>query len=351
MTSLNATQFIERLQFFDGERLAASDLQGIDDFNRSMRQLHNVSLHKPGIANGYAITGSKGDRQVTVGPGYAIDAQGQEIVLSAPLTLPVPPVAGPESYYLTISYPTEAALHQNVAETRVGVCVPAGVVRLREEPLFCWVALKTAPTGYAASGQLAVDLAVNLKLILCRVEILNCQINAIDVSQRISARPAPQARIACGRYPLKLKADEKANEVMSKKGFHGFDVLEAHVDTSDGGFRTTPQYIARVAPRLDQKVAPGGTQTNDASKAPTATSEQTADPNLWLGLLIHLSQTWIAHGDVTSFKLHLAVPNWALPPVRVAGASDAGGDGSNQIELALTKSSIEWDVVWIGIEG
>ena len=73
---------LERLQFFNGQRLAAADLQSIDDFNRQMRWLHNQSLHQPGVGSGYAISGKKGDREVTVQPGYAIDSSGREIGLT-----------------------------------------------------------------------------------------------------------------------------------------------------------------------------------------------------------------------------------------------------------------------------
>ena len=62
MGILEETRFIERLQFFDGQRLFASDLQGLEAFNREMRWLHNRSLHQPGIGSGFAVYGKKGDR-------------------------------------------------------------------------------------------------------------------------------------------------------------------------------------------------------------------------------------------------------------------------------------------------
>ena len=92
MEFLKETRFIERLQFFNGQRLFASDLQGVEAFNREMRWLHNKSLHQPGIGNGFAVSGKKGDREVTIGPGYAIDADGREIVLTQDRVEPVPPV-------------------------------------------------------------------------------------------------------------------------------------------------------------------------------------------------------------------------------------------------------------------
>mgnify|MGYP001036441712 CR=1 FL=1 len=46
------TQFLERIQFFNGQRLFASDLQALEAFNREMRWLHNQSLHQPGVGSG-----------------------------------------------------------------------------------------------------------------------------------------------------------------------------------------------------------------------------------------------------------------------------------------------------------
>ena len=115
MEFLKETRFIERLQFFNGQRLFASDLQGLEAFNREMRWLHNESLHQPGIGNGFAVSGKKGDREVRIGPGYAIDAMGREIVLTQTQVEVVPPVASeddgsPVLFDLTVSYPDDEFL-------------------------------------------------------------------------------------------------------------------------------------------------------------------------------------------------------------------------------------------------
>src|SRR5438132_12551736 len=86
---LDETRYIERVQFFNGQRLFPPDLQAIDDFNRGMRWLHNLSLHQPGIGSGFAVYGKKGDRKVTIKAGYALDDLGREIVLTHPEPLPV----------------------------------------------------------------------------------------------------------------------------------------------------------------------------------------------------------------------------------------------------------------------
>ena len=212
MGLLDEMRFIERQQFFNGQRLFASDLQDLEAFNREMRWLHNRSLHQPGIGNGFAVIGDKGAREVTIRAGYAINAVGQEIVNTDDRIEPVPPVAGeidgsPVYFDLTVSYPADEALE--VAETRDGVCAPRGAraprgaVRLREEPVFCWVRLKLNEAGQLVveNDTLAKEVEAGMKIVLARAEVLHCQLNsALSVAQRRSARPAKQPHVACGVY-------------------------------------------------------------------------------------------------------------------------------------------------------
>ena len=44
MSILDQTRFIERQQFFNGQRLFKDDLQTLEAFNREMRWLHNPSV-------------------------------------------------------------------------------------------------------------------------------------------------------------------------------------------------------------------------------------------------------------------------------------------------------------------
>lgn len=206
MTGLKDLRFLERQKFFDGQRLFASDLQELESFHREMRWLHNRSLHQPGIGNGYAITGVKGERIVTVGPGYAIDAEGREIVLLEERVLQVPPVAGepdgkPATFDLTVAYPSDADLEE--AETRASVCTDRGTVRLREEPVFCWVRLQETEAGtfVAVDGRLKADVEQGLRLVIGRVEVLHCRLHStVSLEQRRSARPSFQPYIACGSH-------------------------------------------------------------------------------------------------------------------------------------------------------
>ncbi|WP_392408614.1 hypothetical protein ACF3DV_12175 [Chlorogloeopsis fritschii PCC 9212] len=79
MSLLDETRYPERLEFFHGQRLFAPDLQAIEVFNREMRWLHNRSLHQPGIGNGFAVSGEKGDRQVAIGPDTPLMLMGERL--------------------------------------------------------------------------------------------------------------------------------------------------------------------------------------------------------------------------------------------------------------------------------
>ena len=245
---------IERIQFFNGQRLFAADLQDLEEFNRMMRWLHNQSLHQMGVASGYAVSGNKGDSQITVQPGYAIDESGREIVLTQSLVIQVPPVAndgqGNAVYYdLVVSYPSDSSLTE--AETRDGVCVPRGAVRLREAPVFCWAELVPTddPTGTPAAlsadrkvklNKLNAEIESGKRIRLARAEVLNCQLNQpLSILERRNARPAQQPYISAGN------TKGGTNGWSAAKGDFGI-TLTLTVNTADAQFRSVPRYFANV---------------------------------------------------------------------------------------------------------
>ncbi len=252
MSFLDRTRFVERFQYFDGQRLFATDLQGLEAFHRELRQLHNASLHQPGIGSGFAVTGQPGDREVTIGPGYALDLEGHEIVLTHEQTEPIPPVEGdPDGtsavYDLTVSYPDDDDLE--VTETREGVCLPRGAVRLREEPIFCWVRLLDDGSGELRpqDDRLRLDIAVGRKIILARAQVFQCQLVSLSIAERRNARPPTQPFIACGHsspawstsaIPPAAPGDEFPEQAL---------LLEGVVSTRTAGFVNTPCYSARIA--------------------------------------------------------------------------------------------------------
>jgi hypothetical protein len=272
MSPLDDTRSIERQRFFDGQRLVAGDLQRIEEFNREMRWLHNESLHQPGIGNGFAVAGRKGDREVLVGAGYAIDDLGREIVLTGSRTVPVQPVAGdatgqPQHFVLTVHYPDDADLEE--VERREGLCDTRGAVRLREEPIFCWVPLN--PDGSPADDQ--VEILTGRKLVLAEVAVRDCKLDKdVSIVQRRNARPPAQPHIACGVEAPTQWTDwnpweDPAVETGSidptafLRTFHRIaGGIQADIDTRSAGFRAVPGYFARIdGPRVFEVPSEGGT--------------------------------------------------------------------------------------------
>ena len=317
MTILDDTGAIERLRFFNGQRLAAADMQGIEAFQREMRWLHNRSLHQPGIGNGYAITGKKGDREVTIRPGYALDVQGREIVLIRDHVEPIPPVGGddaggPAYFDLVVSYPAEQDLEE--AETRAGLCAPRGVIRLREEPLFCWVRLRRNELTEAlevVDPRLALEVANGTRLRLARIEVENCKLKRdISTTQRRSARPSHLPRVRSGQSPVTW-SDTGFSIGVQLKRF----AISAEVSTSNGGFANTPAYTARIE-----------------GKRPLII------PNL---PAIDTDNGFIFDGQLLvqdSAPDHFTAFLWVF-----------AFQANMSVDL-LTRVSAEWQVVWIGVE-
>lgn len=334
MGILDETRFIERLQFFNGQRLFASDLQGLEGFNREMRWLHNRSLHQPGIGNGLAVYGQKGERQVAIGPGYAIDALGREIVLTEMHVEPVPPVSGEGDgtsvfYDLTISYPDDSDLEE--AETREGVCLPRGVVRLREAPGFCWVRLDPSTLSPKAP-RLEKDIQDGLKIVLARVEVRNCQLyQPVSIAQRREARPPRLPYIAGGMAEAPVWQDQQIPVLfppgmMNQLPFDFF-ALKADIDTIAAGFLTTPHYSAHIPGPREITVSVGAGEPDTHKKVDALVVD-----------LVHIQD---AQPDRFSFFL-LGV---------VFQLSTERQEFGAVIEKIKEHIKAKWNVDWMGVEG
>jgi len=321
---IDETRFVERLQFFNGQRLFASDLQSLDDFNRDMRRLHLQSLHQPGVGNGFAISGEKDDREVTVGPGYAIDSLGREIVLSETIVLPIPPVAGkddaPIFFDLTVAYPDNSNLEE--AETREGVCLPRGVVRLREAPVFCWVELAGENLIPKKTKQ-RMELQEGSRIRLARIEVLNCQLNSsVSTTQRQSARPVIVPYIASGgEKPEDIKNATILDQLINNSGFKAL-MLSGTVNTSNAGFLTTPDYsVSIIGPRAFSLTEPDN---------PDAVPE-----------VLILDQAFIEEAKPASFNFT------ALLVVSSLDRSDLEDEEIDEVKKQIRK---KWQISWMGVE-
>ena len=329
MSIIGDTRFVERNQFFDGQRLFASDLQGIEELNREMRWLHNQSLHQPGIGAGFAISGNKGDRQVVIQPGYAIDAEGREIVLTETVIEPVPPVAGddfgaPVYFDLTVSYPDEHTL--NAAETREGVCGAArGAIRLREAPVFCWVRLGAPPDHLPIDKTLRDAVIKGLHLRLARAQVLNCKLDRpLSLAQRRNAKPAEQPYIACD-HATQLTWRLPNGPTSLGVGLQ----ITASIDTTAAGFRTPPSYSAQLLGSREFNF-----RVNDRDVK-----------RMLDGFVILLA------ASRSGFEFSLLVPDSLLSRVPESNEDPNPQSAPDFKEQLTRQADANWTVDWIGVEG
>jgi hypothetical protein len=221
---------LERITFFTGQRLTATDLSELQRAHRELRWLHNRSLHGWGIGIGLAVQGERGDSAVTIGPGYAVDCLGREIILTESQTKTVPAVAhGPDQdeaiFYLIAAYQENE--DQAVTERRPGVCLPEGTVRLSETPRLDW--------------RQPEQLQEGLELILAQAWVQNCRLSRpLCLLPRRNARPSQRPYIAAGQTRV---GDTPWN--LSSGGDEPQSV-STYVDTSAARFRATPHYFAHV---------------------------------------------------------------------------------------------------------
>jgi hypothetical protein len=101
---------LDRLNYYNGQRLEASDLKLEQQYHIRVRRWLNKSLYTTGIASGLEVTQDPANAMnVIVSPGLALDSQGREIILLDQVSIGV--VGKPSSLagivdgnYLTIQY-------------------------------------------------------------------------------------------------------------------------------------------------------------------------------------------------------------------------------------------------------
>lgn len=77
-----------RVRFFDGQLLSARDLEAEQTYQIEKRRLHNRMLHGAGIVEGLGVSVENGAAEpVLVAPGFALDRNGNEILVAAPVRL------------------------------------------------------------------------------------------------------------------------------------------------------------------------------------------------------------------------------------------------------------------------
>lgn len=89
-----------RPRFFEGMLLTADDFQTQQEYHRNKLRMHNRCFHGCRVACGLEVNLRR--NTVYIDPGMALDCNGNEIVLSEPVKIPLP--SRKKRFFLTISY-------------------------------------------------------------------------------------------------------------------------------------------------------------------------------------------------------------------------------------------------------
>jgi hypothetical protein len=299
---------VERPAFFPGQRLTAADLATTQDAHRHLRWLHNSTMHPWGIARGLQVIGERGDRDVRVCPGYAVDCHGRELLVPDAQTLPIPAAAGepaddeePATFYLTAAYPDVAI----VSQTRTGVCQPNGTVRVNEQAVLRW---KPSEDSSAA-----VDTWRGTNIILATIHVRDCKLaEPVSPTDRREIRPVSEPYMFAGATNSGATSWRWWPDNASASGAYG---VATTVDTSVAGYLRIPRYFAQVAG--DRKVG-----------------------SHWMDGLARLDKP-----TASQFDLVVALPrdvpvfdNLKLNPAAAFTTTTLGSLGK------------AWHVVWMGVE-
>lgn len=101
----NIPKFV-RPRYFEGMILSAEDFQTEQEYHCNKRRMHNRCLHGTRVACGLEVDLRR--NMVSIQPGMALDCQGNEIVVSEPVRISLPPRK--RRFYLTLAY-AETASH------------------------------------------------------------------------------------------------------------------------------------------------------------------------------------------------------------------------------------------------
>jgi hypothetical protein len=199
---------LERLHYFDGQRLVARDLELEQKYHMRVRRLLNRGLYSPGVVNGLEVS-VVDPRHVRVSHGMALDRRGREVILLTDTTLTVPsrlPSSPLGGYFLVMQY-SEEKEPGTLADCRegAGTTPPA---RIREAPALSWT--ETWPNQQACGEKgHASDCAVVLALVILDS---SCQVQKIEPGVRQYAHSALPGQV----HPFALEGEKDIDSVNPK---------------------------------------------------------------------------------------------------------------------------------------
>ena len=185
---------VERLNYYNGQRLEARDFKLEQEYHIRVRRWLNKSLYSAGIASGLEVREEPDTLNVIVSPGLALDADGREILLWEEQRVPVQSHSGSsdatvEGNYLVIEYRDEKYGTDNGACSTRGKpdgresLAWGGPARIRSMPLLSW----SSVLPHETSG----------KIVLAQVELepLCAGIHQINTRVRRYVGAASEAKV------------------------------------------------------------------------------------------------------------------------------------------------------------
>jgi len=119
---------VKRLNYFTHQFLREQDFRDEQNYHLLMRRHHNQLLHGWGIVQGLEVQ-KKGEREITISPGSAIDKDGQEIIVSTPVTRDLGSFERSSHTFVTVAYGEEESDHHSAGGVE-------GYTRVTESPKF-----------------------------------------------------------------------------------------------------------------------------------------------------------------------------------------------------------------------
>ena len=200
---------LERLHYFNGQRLVARDLELEQHYHMEVRRILNAGLYSAGVVSGLTVTVVDA-KHVRVSRGVALDPAGREVILLSDVTLAVPnrlPVSSLPGYYVVIRYGEETVPGVRAdCEPGVGTTPPS---RVREAPILAFTEVWPNHQECGAKGH-STDCAVVLGLVLLNS---SCQVIGIESGVRQIAHSEVPGKVT----PFALEGEKDIDTNNAKK--------------------------------------------------------------------------------------------------------------------------------------
>ena len=221
-----------RLSLFDGVELLDGDLRDCVGHEARMLGLHVLAAHRTwGIALGLTASIDPSGTIVTIAEGAAFTRSGDVLALTT-ISIPAPTIATPGIARRTFDLLLRASDTRRESCVRTITCDGIEVTVPRVE--LRWSLAHTLKGGTSLLGD---DVRLGDDIPIARfVRELNGTLTGPDGSERRVVRGLVRPHIAAGQT--------RAGELTWSDGQADIWV---HIDTSAGGFSTTPVYLAAIA--------------------------------------------------------------------------------------------------------